>query len=356
MSNLQAAAIGVYGKISETFSHWYASLTRTDIKVYSAGFLSFLSVAIAASAGLAIAGWLMPLETQSDRPQTFRSDNSQDRVLKPAASQVGEPVKVASLNGQAAIPGGYPVRGFEKLAQNTETIVPRQSETGLNPYAVQKQQQAPAPATRRIEKQPPLAAPAPVAVPQQDDAGLRQLTDDVVARLERLKKQETENTDGNLAPATSDLRQAIEVLVATATSKGKSSDYIQSLIDGALTGRNAVPAALAGPDGKLDTRLLLKSVMPKKNAAKVGTHADSYMAALESESRSLSLKNSKPGKSAASKKKRMYIIVRKGDNLSKIALRVYGDPLGFARIYRANRNLLANVNILSIGQRLIIPR
>ena len=267
MSNLQAAVTGVHGKASETFSRWYASLPPANIKVYLAG---FFSVTIAASAGLATAGWLMPLDVQSDRPQAFRADNSQDRGLKPTASQVGEPVRVASLNGQAAIPGEYPQSSFERVAQNAETVVPRQSETGLNPYKVQKPQQAPAPAPRQIA---PLAAPPPVAVPQQDDAGLRQLTDDVVARLERLKKQETENTDGDLAPATNDLRQAIQMLVTTATSKGKSSDYIQSLIDGALTGRNAIPAALAGPDGKLDTRLLLKSVMPKKNAAKVGTHS-----------------------------------------------------------------------------------
>ena len=49
------------------------------------------------------------------------------------------------------------------------------------------------------------------------------------------------------------------------------------------------------------------------------------------------------------------IIVRKGDSLSKIAKRAYGNAMAFDRILEANPELIKNPNMIYVGQRLRVP-
>jgi len=49
------------------------------------------------------------------------------------------------------------------------------------------------------------------------------------------------------------------------------------------------------------------------------------------------------------------IIVRRGDTLSKIALRAYGSVKAYTKILKANRDLIKNPNRIYVGQRLRIP-
>ncbi len=49
------------------------------------------------------------------------------------------------------------------------------------------------------------------------------------------------------------------------------------------------------------------------------------------------------------------IIVKRGDSLSKIAKRAYGDSKAYIKILEANPQLSKNPNLLYIGQRLRIP-
>ena len=51
---------------------------------------------------------------------------------------------------------------------------------------------------------------------------------------------------------------------------------------------------------------------------------------------------------------RTYVVV-KGDSLSKIAQRFYGDPQDWRRIYEANRDLIQNPDLIHPGQELRIP-
>jgi nucleoid-associated protein YgaU len=60
---------------------------------------------------------------------------------------------------------------------------------------------------------------------------------------------------------------------------------------------------------------------------------------------------------AARAGQRAYVYtVRNGDSLWIIAKRVYGDGLRWARIFDANRDTVANADILEVGQRLKIPK
>jgi nucleoid-associated protein YgaU len=48
--------------------------------------------------------------------------------------------------------------------------------------------------------------------------------------------------------------------------------------------------------------------------------------------------------------------VVKGDSLSKIAMRVYGDPQAWRRIYDANKDIIDDPNLIQPGQVLKVPK
>ena len=49
-------------------------------------------------------------------------------------------------------------------------------------------------------------------------------------------------------------------------------------------------------------------------------------------------------------------VVRKGDSLSKIALRAYGDSFAWNKIYQANRQVIGRPDLIFVGTKLAIPR
>ncbi len=48
-------------------------------------------------------------------------------------------------------------------------------------------------------------------------------------------------------------------------------------------------------------------------------------------------------------------VVTKGETLSKIAERYYGDPRLYKKIFEANRQLIKNPDLIQIGWKLRIP-
>jgi nucleoid-associated protein YgaU len=72
---------------------------------------------------------------------------------------------------------------------------------------------------------------------------------------------------------------------------------------------------------------------------------------------SMSESSDKPGGSAAAGefKFEQWHDVVKGDTLSKIAQKYYGDPSLYMKIFEANKNILKDPNLIKIGQRLRIP-
>jgi nucleoid-associated protein YgaU len=49
------------------------------------------------------------------------------------------------------------------------------------------------------------------------------------------------------------------------------------------------------------------------------------------------------------------IIVKKGDTLTKIALRAYGKVSAYHKLLDANKDLIKNPNNIYVGQRLRVP-
>ncbi len=48
-------------------------------------------------------------------------------------------------------------------------------------------------------------------------------------------------------------------------------------------------------------------------------------------------------------------VVAKGETLSKIAEKYYGDPNLYTQIFEANKDILSNPDLIRIGQKLRIP-
>ena len=61
-----------------------------------------------------------------------------------------------------------------------------------------------------------------------------------------------------------------------------------------------------------------------------------------------------PPKVAAPERPTKYV-VRRGDSLWRIAGKVYGNPLKWPRIYRANKDKIKNPNLIYANQVLVIP-
>jgi len=51
-----------------------------------------------------------------------------------------------------------------------------------------------------------------------------------------------------------------------------------------------------------------------------------------------------------------FYTVKKGDSLSKIAKRYYGDPMKYKQLFEANRPLLKDPNKVFPGQQIRIPK
>ena len=48
-------------------------------------------------------------------------------------------------------------------------------------------------------------------------------------------------------------------------------------------------------------------------------------------------------------------VVEKGETLSKISMKYYGDPSLYMKIFEANKDVLKNPDLIRIGQKLRIP-
>ena len=51
-----------------------------------------------------------------------------------------------------------------------------------------------------------------------------------------------------------------------------------------------------------------------------------------------------------------FYVVQKGDSLSAIAKRLYGDPMAYKRIFEANQGVIKNPDLIYPGQKILIPR
>ena len=81
----------------------------------------------------------------------------------------------------------------------------------------------------------------------------------------------------------------------------------------------------------------------KKDKTKVKAKSSKYVSNLKKETK-------------VRKNAMRIITVRRGDTLSLIAARAYGDAMKYPKIYAANPDLVKNPNLIYIGQKLRVPK
>tara|TARA_R110002051_G_scaffold7035_9_gene33091 strand:- start:4873 stop:5727 length:855 start_codon:yes stop_codon:yes gene_type:complete len=152
------------------------------------------------------------------------------------------------------------------------------------------------------------------------------------------------------APAAA--KSALELLVVQALKEGQSDDYINTIVnEAASAGAISVPQVLVTSDGKVDTSVLLSSIITQAKIA-AGGPAPAIPVVPSGDGTGVEVRVVQ--RATDTQQYRFYTVSR-GDSLGAIAVKFYGNVDKYAMIYQANRNVLSSPNAIQVGQRLAIP-
>ena len=141
----------------------------------------------------------------------------------------------------------------------------------------------------------------------------------------------------------------LQKLIAKALIAGQSDAYIDALLNEAVgRGEIAVPRALVTADGRVDTHVILSSIVAQATlAAGQELPAPSAPGGVGVEVRMV--------QRADKTVEHRFYTVNSGDSLGAIAVKFYGDMSRYTAIFEANRSMLSSPDLLRVGQRLVIP-
>jgi len=155
-------------------------------------------------------------------------------------------------------------------------------------------------------------------------------------------------TGDTTAPATP--RTALQVLVVQALQEGQSDAYIDALLnDAAAAGRISVPQVLVTADGRVDTAVLLSSLVAQARVAQGGA------AAVVPQNVGGDGVEVRVVQTATQTESYRFYTVGAGDSLGAISVKFYGSVEYFGLIFDANRDLLSSPDQIMVGQRLVVP-
>ncbi|NCO85916.1 MAG: LysM peptidoglycan-binding domain-containing protein [Rhodobacterales bacterium] len=144
---------------------------------------------------------------------------------------------------------------------------------------------------------------------------------------------------------------ALQALVVAALREGQSDAYIDALLNEAASrGDISVPRILVTAEGRVDTTVLLASIVAEAQIA-AGGQAPLVPELVEG-----------PGvevrvvQTATETAQHRFYTVAPGDSLGAIALMFYGNSARYDAIFNANRMILSSPDLLRVGQRLVIPQ
>ena len=215
-----------------------------------------------------------------------------------------------------------------------------------------------------------------VALAQADvsaaqDAGrkeLKALTQQVLQSLGAITGKKPDGTDskGNAETAKAAagdyeaLMKSLNLLVEKATRQGRNSEDVYALIQEALASQDdaTLEALIARAGGKVELEKLLRALVQKAALQYAGN--DPYTRQLQQEGEHTRVLEAtatarQPAEAVSSGENGRTIVVQPGDTLSIIALKVYGSAGRWRSIYEANRDKLANPDMVPAGVVLRLP-
>ena len=146
---------------------------------------------------------------------------------------------------------------------------------------------------------------------------------------------------------------ALELLVVQALKEGQSDSYIDTIVnEAARAGTIAVPQVLVTSDGKVDTSVLLSSIITQAQIA-AGGAAPAVPVVPSGDGTGVEVRVVQ--RATDTQQYRFYTVSR-GDSLGAIAVKFYGSVDKYGVIYEANRAVLSSPNAIQVGQRLAIPQ
>lgn len=207
--------------------------------------------------------------------------------------------------------------------------------------------------------------PKAALVVRSGKAGLEQTTSAILADLAIVKEQG--DVGGDMlelsSAAISGLKGArgkagtevvtLEHLVANALREGQTDAQIDLAVnDAAIAGELSVPAELVTSDGRVDTAVLLASLVSQAQiSAGLAEPVDPASVVAGGAGVEVHLVTKANGDAEQAQ----FYTVGAGDSLGAIALKFYGDAAYFPKIFEANRAIMSSPDRLMVGQRLAIP-
>lgn len=147
-------------------------------------------------------------------------------------------------------------------------------------------------------------------------------------------------------------KTTLERLMVAALREGQTDLEIDKLVNAAaIAGEIAVPEVLVTADGRVDTHVLLKSIIVQATIASGGA-APAVPETPTGDSAGVEVRVVQ--RATTTEQYRFYTVAR-GDSLGAIAVKFYGDVSHFQLIFEANRGVLSSPNLIETGQRLTIP-
>ena len=148
------------------------------------------------------------------------------------------------------------------------------------------------------------------------------------------------------ADPSADKPKTLEGLVALALSEGQTDQAIDAIVNQAVAeGQIEAPAMLTTTEGKVDTAVLLASIIAEAQGDEVG-QGDISDPTVAVDGGTLAMQVATQD---------VLYIVQTGDSLGSLALRFYGDADLNGAIFKANRQVLDSPESLRPGVKLLIP-
>ncbi len=131
------------------------------------------------------------------------------------------------------------------------------------------------------------------------------------------------------------------------------TDLEQFLAKAAADGLIAHSSSVVGSDGTINGHIMLFDLVERamENGTPEEQRAGQKLRAEAARMLAETVTVGEPANSAGEK----FYVVERGDSLAYIALQFYGNTNDYAKIFDANRDLIANPEKINVGQRLRIP-
>ena len=287
-----------------------------------------------------------PPAAVNEPPQIMASANGNiDRLVGNVVrdlARVGTAAPVANLAGSPALAQSPPEADTLNKLEDSIANIDR-VQAGV------KQELSEKIVTAQLKKD----QAAPAKKPASANDKMRLLTDQVVDALANFEASDS-GAGAPLEQSVDKLRSTLSDLVQEAESQGKNASSVEVLIKEALGGKKAnLPAALRNKDGSLDITTLIASVVKGAGSSgKASPEESNYLSLIQEEGGKTAIHSRLLGKKGGVQ----YVLVKSGDTLSSIAYAVYGDAFTYPKIFKANRKIIKNPNILIVGMRLTIPK